>query len=38
MPLAFNYFWILPFCMGAMISVVETDQTTSFEWNRNNPM
>lgn len=32
-----HYFWILPFCVGTIITVVETEQTLSFEWNTSNP-
>lgn len=38
MPWIFHYlFWLLPLCMGGMISIVETDEVISFGWNVSNP-
>lgn len=42
MRVAFHYTWILPFCMGTLITIVETEQATkaaqSVMWNKSNPM
>ena len=38
MPWILNYlFWILPLCMGVIISIAETDVTIAFGWNVTNP-
>ncbi|XP_045175930.2 ephrin-B2-like [Mercenaria mercenaria] len=37
MPVAFQYIWILPLCMGTMISVVDTEKTV-IAWNRSNQL
>lgn len=42
MRVALHYIWILPLCMGTLVTVVETEQANKAAkkvmWNKSNPM